>query len=109
MRSRIASTQAIISTDPAAAIRWPIMLLIELMGMRGASSPKTRFTAAVSIESFSWVPVPWAEMYWTPGRPCASSAAGSMPACESAPCIAAAAPRPSGWMSVMRKASALEP
>ena len=43
-------------------MRWPIIDLIELMGIRGALSPKTLLIARVSIESFSMVPVPWAEM-----------------------------------------------
>ena len=50
------------STAPAAAIKWPIMLLMLLIGMCLARSPKTTFTARVSMESFSLVPVPCALM-----------------------------------------------
>ena len=62
MPSRMARTQVMNSTLPAAAIRWPIMLLIELMGMSFAESPNRRLTALVSMESFSFVPVPCALM-----------------------------------------------
>ena len=57
-----AITQAISSTAPAAAIKWPIMLLIELIGTWPACSLNTRWIARDSILSFSSVLVPWAEM-----------------------------------------------
>lgn len=50
------------STTPAAWIRCPIIDLIELIATRGACSPNAALIALVSIESFSLVPVPWAEM-----------------------------------------------
>ena len=43
-------------------MRWPIIDLMLVMGISPARSPKTRLTALVSIESFSLVLVPWAEM-----------------------------------------------
>ncbi len=39
---------------------WPIIDLIELMGVRRAASPKTRLTASISSRSLVGVPVPWA-------------------------------------------------
>jgi hypothetical protein len=50
------------STEPAAAIKCPIIDLIELIGTLGAYSPKTALIATVSLPSFSRVPVPWALM-----------------------------------------------
>ena len=75
--------------------------MIELTGGAAPGPPNTLLIARVSIESFSLVPVPCAAIQSTP--------AGSSPAMSSACRIAAAAPRPSGWMSVMRYASAVAP
>ena len=46
---------------PAAASRWPMLLLTEPMAhcWRGQSSPKAWVSAAISIGSPSTVPVPW--------------------------------------------------
>ena len=60
--SRIARTHVISSTAPAAAMRWPIMLLMLLTGILYARSPNTCLIAIVSVESFSPVPVPCALM-----------------------------------------------
>ncbi len=48
----IASAHTTPSTAPAAAIRWPIVLLVELTRTRIASSPNTARMAAVSLRSF---------------------------------------------------------
>jgi hypothetical protein len=58
----IASAQTTPSTAPAAAIRWPIVLLVELTCTRAVSSPNTARTAALSLRSFIGVDVPWALM-----------------------------------------------
>ena len=50
------------STLPAAAIKWPIMLLVLEIGTRYAASPNVFLIASVSIESFTEVLVPWALM-----------------------------------------------
>ena len=76
----IALTQVISSTAPAAWIRWPSIDLTLVNGTFGARSPNTRRTAADSILSFSFVPVPCALTQCTSGRPFASVACGSMPA-----------------------------
>ncbi len=57
---RSASTQVISSTAPAAAIRWPIMLLLLLTGVLQAASPNTFLMASDSTRSLTCVLVPWA-------------------------------------------------
>jgi hypothetical protein len=47
---------------PAAPSVWPVIDLVELIAIRGACSPKTRFTASVSASSLNGVPVPCALM-----------------------------------------------
>ena len=42
----MASAHTAISTAPAAAIRWPITLLVELTATEPTRSPKTTFAAA---------------------------------------------------------------
>jgi hypothetical protein len=56
----IASAQATTSTAPAAAIRCPIVLLVELTPTRATSSPNTTCVAALSLLSFIGVEVPCA-------------------------------------------------
>lgn len=48
------------SIAPAAAIRCPVRLFVELTAMRSAWAPKTARTAAHSLRSFIVVEVPWA-------------------------------------------------
>ena len=50
------------STAPAAVSVWPIMDLLELIGICVARSPKSCWIPKDSILSFSGVPVPWALM-----------------------------------------------
>ncbi len=57
---RIASAQTAASTAPAAAIRCPITLLVELTATRFAPAPNTTLTAAHSLRSFIGVEVPCA-------------------------------------------------
>src|SRR4051812_9475601 len=61
-RSRMASTEKIASTAPAAPNRWPIEDLVDDMEMRPPALPTTRSTALTSISSPSGVEVPWALM-----------------------------------------------
>src|SRR5437667_12851808 len=61
-RSRMASTEKIASTAPAAPNRWPIDDLVDDIAIRPAALPTTRCTAASSISSPSGVEVPWALM-----------------------------------------------
>ena len=56
----IASAHTAASTAPAAAMRWPITLLVELTATRRKSSPNTARTAAHSLRSFIGVEVPCA-------------------------------------------------
>src|SRR5262249_57142933 len=60
--SRMASTEKIASTAPAAPSRWPIDDLVEDMEMRPPALPTTRSTAFTSISSPSGVEVPCALM-----------------------------------------------
>ena len=60
--SRIAKRQVIASTLPAAAIKWPIMLLMLEIGMSGAAGPQACLMAIVSTRSLTIVLVPWALM-----------------------------------------------
>ena len=60
--SATASAQTAASMAEAAPMVWPIIDLIELIGVRRAASPKTRFTARISSRSLVGVPVPWALM-----------------------------------------------
>ena len=55
-------TQAAASKEPAAPREWPIMDLVELMGILWARSPNSRLIATVSSASFNGVEVPWALM-----------------------------------------------
>ena len=57
---RIASAQTAASTAPAAAIRWPMTLFVELTATRFAPAPNTALTAAHSLRSFIGVDVPCA-------------------------------------------------
>ena len=50
------------STAPAAVRVWPIIDLLELIGIRPARSPNSCWMPKASILSFSGVPVPWALM-----------------------------------------------
>ena len=76
------------SVAPAAAIKWPIMLLVLETGTLRAFSPKTCLHATVSTRSFTEVLVPCAFTYWIWVR--------SSPASRKAMRIQAMAPRPSG-------------
>src|SRR5690606_14887720 len=60
--SRMASSEKIASTAPAAPRRWPTADLVELITTLGAASPRRRVTAPSSISSPSGVEVPWALM-----------------------------------------------
>ena len=62
MPSRMASSEKIASTDPAAPKRCPIADLVDDMAALGAASPRSRVTAPSSISSPSCVEVPWALM-----------------------------------------------
>ena len=48
------------SSAPVAPIIWPVMDLVEEIGILYASSPNALFTAFVSERSFNWVAVPCA-------------------------------------------------
>ena len=50
------------SIVPAAVSVWPIIDLLEEIGMDPARSPNTVETASHSMRSFSGVEVPWALM-----------------------------------------------
>src|SRR3712207_104321 len=65
---RIPNTVAAIPAAPHAPCGCPIIDLVVLIGMRYARSPKHFLTAAVSIRSFSSVPVPWRFTYPTSDR-----------------------------------------
>ena len=53
------STVAARPAAPQAPWGWPIIDLVELIGIAAARGPKHFFSAAVSIRSFSSVLVPW--------------------------------------------------
>src|SRR5204862_4835798 len=74
--SREASRHMIASSVAAAPIVWPSAPLIELTGTAPARAPSTRRSTAVSILSFSGVPVPCALTKSTasPPTPAAASA-----------------------------------
>ena len=55
------SAHAMHSMAPAAPSIWPVMDLVELtIAVLAFSSPNAFLMAIVSMESFKWVPVPWA-------------------------------------------------
>jgi hypothetical protein len=58
--SRMASTQKIASTAPAAPSRWPTADLVDDMVSLDAELPTRRSTAFSSISSPRGVEVPWA-------------------------------------------------
>jgi hypothetical protein len=60
--SRIASRHTIADSAPAAPIRWPVIDLGELVGIRSASSGSAIRSARVSAASLARVPVPCAQM-----------------------------------------------
>src|SRR5262249_30215990 len=60
--SRMARTEKIASTAPAAASRWPIDDLVDDIAILPAALPTMRWTAPSSISSPSGVEVPWALM-----------------------------------------------
>ena len=62
MPSVMVLTQAAASSDPAAPKEWPIIDLVELMGMLYARSPNNLLMATLSRVSFKGVDVPWALM-----------------------------------------------
>src|SRR5438477_132891 len=88
MPSREASRHMIASSVAAAPMLWPSAPLIELTGTAPARAPSTRRSTAVSILSFSGVPVPCALTKSTASPP--------TPAAASAPRTACSSPRPSG-------------
>src|ERR1700686_775918 len=92
--SRIASTEKIASTTPAAPSRCPVMDLVELTARRLACSPKARFIATVSALSPSGVEVACALTYCT--------SAGFRAASLSAFTIDRRAPSPSSGGAVAR-------
>src|SRR5262245_55834663 len=63
--SRIASTEKIASTAPAAPSRWPVADLVDDMASVPAALPNSRSTAPSSISSPIGVDVPCAFTYWT--------------------------------------------
>jgi len=54
------SAQIAASTAPAAAIRWPVTLFVELTATWLRALPNTALTAAASLRSFIGVEVPCA-------------------------------------------------
>src|SRR5437870_6831210 len=58
--SRMARAHTPASTAPAAAIRWPMQLLVELTATCSMREPMTVRKAAHSLRSFIKVEVPWA-------------------------------------------------
>src|SRR5262249_46937841 len=87
---RSESTVATASSEPAAAIVWPIIDFVELTRTR--PSPKTARIARASIRSFCWVAVPCALT--------SPTADGVTPPCASASRIAPAIPSPPGCGAV---------
>ena len=56
----MATTQASASTAAAAVSKWPVMLLVELTGIRPSESPNTPFSTLASATSPTGVLVAWA-------------------------------------------------
>ena len=56
----MASAHTPASTAPAAAIKWPMQLFVELTATRSMWLPITALNAAHSLRSFISVDVPWA-------------------------------------------------
>src|SRR5688572_5696069 len=61
--SRMAMITKAASTAPEAPSRWPVMDLVDEMGISYACSPNTVLIAAVSLLSFNGVEVPCALIY----------------------------------------------